>query len=312
MAIIANTFLTYSAIGNREDLSDVIFNVAPTDTPLLSGAKKGTAQNTLVEWQADTLASAVGTGVVEGDDVTAFTAVVPTVRFNNRCQISRRDVLVSDTQRVMNTAGRDDEYDYIAMNRANELKRDIETAITQNTVLITGSSAVARGTRGLEGWTATNNSVGAGGVAPVPTTNTAPTDGTQRAFTEALLRTVHQSVYTAGGNPNVLLVGPAQKTVVSTFTGNSTRFMPAEPQKLVASIDIYVGDFGEMKVVPDRFQRARTAFLLQMDMIEVAFLRPIQSVQLAKTGDATKGIVVAEYALKVYNEAAIGAVRDLT
>lgn len=312
MAIVANTFTTYDAIGVREQLDDLIYNIAPTDTPFMSGIGKGKAANVFFEWQTDTLASAANNAQLDGDDVSAFTAVTATVRIGNRTQISRKTLVVSATEQAILKAGRKDEVAYQVTLKMKELKRDMETALCQNTTSVTGNTTTARQTRGLEGWVATNNSLGTSGVAPVPSSNTAPTDGTQRAFTEAMLKAVAQQVFTAGGDPDLLMVGPAQKQVVSTFTGNATRMKDAKDGELQSAISVYTSDFGTFKIAPNRFQRNRTAFLLQTDMWKLMTLRPMQVVDLAKTGDADKKLLVCEYGLMSNQEAASGAVRDLT
>lgn len=311
MTIVANTFTTYDAIGIREQLDDAIYNIAPTDTPFLSGCKKGKAANVYFEWQTDSLAAAASNAQLDGDDVASYTAITPTARVGNRTQISRKTFVISETEQAVLKAGRKDEVAYQTGLKMKELKRDQEFALTQNTTSVTGSTTVARQTRGLEGWVATNNSLGATGVAPNPGTNTAPTDGTQRAFTETLLKTVAQSVYTAGGTAETLMVGPGQRAAVSAFTGNATRFKEAEDSKLNATISVYTGDFGTYKVMTNRFQRNRTAFLLQMDMWQVNVLRSYNAVDLAKTGDADKKMAIVEYGLQSNQEAASGAIRDL-
>ena len=312
MAIVANTYTSYDTTAIREQLDDVIYNIAPTETPFASGISKGKAENIFFEWTSDTLGAAANNAQLDGDDVAAFTAIVPPVRIGNRCQISRKVFLVSGTEQAIKKAGRPEEVAYQIALKGKELKRDIETALTQNTTSVTGSTAVARQTRGLEGWVATNNSLGTGGAAPNPTTNTAPTDGTQRAFTEAMLKSVQQLVFSSGGDASLLMVGPTQKQVVSTFAGNSTRMDKGEDMKVYAALEIYVGDFGEIKIVPNRFQRNRTAFLLQMDMWQLMQLRPMATEELAKTGDADKRMLITEYGLKAKQEASSGAVRDLT
>jgi hypothetical protein len=312
MAAPTNTLQTYAAIGNKEDLSDVIYRIAPTATPFMSGIGKVKATNTLHEWQTQDLAAAANNAQVEGDDAAAV-AVTPTVRLNNRSQISTKTVIVSGTQmKGMNPAGRKDELAYQISLKSLELKRDMETALTQNTTAVTGNSTTARQLRGLEGWIATNNSLGATGAAPNYNTNTAPTDGTQRAFTEALLKDVLQQIFNQGGEPDTIMVGGSQKQTFSSFTGGSTRFDKSEDKSVTAAVDVYVSDFGTMNVVPNRFQRARTAFVLEMDKWKLATLRPFETVELAKTGDAEKREIVVEYTLEACQEKASGAVRDLS
>jgi hypothetical protein len=312
MAILANTYTSYDTTAIREQLDDVIYNIAPTETPFASSISKGKAENIFFEWTIDTLAAAANNAQLDGDDVSSFTAITPPVRTGNRCQISRKVFLISETEQAIKKAGRPEEVAYQIALKGKELKRDIEVALTQNSTLVVGTTGVGRQTRGLEGWVATNSNLGVGGLAPNPTTNVAPTDGTQRAFTEAMLKDIQQKVFSSGGNADVLMVGPAQKQIVSTFAGNSTRFDKGEDMKVYAALEIYVGDFGEIKIVPNRFQRNRTAFLLEMDLWQIMQLRPINTQDLAKTGDADKRMLITEYGLKSKQEAASGAIRDLS
>lgn len=311
MTAPTNTFQSYSAVGNREDLTDVIYRIAPTETPFMSGIGKGKANNTLHEWQTQDLAAASNNAQVEGDDASAD-AATPTVRLNNRTQISRKTVIVSGTQQSgMNPAGRKDELAYQISLKGLELKRDMETALTQNATAVAGSSTVARQLRGLEGWVATNSDLGATGAAPNYLTNTAATDGTQRAFTEAQLKNVIQLAWAQGGNPGVIMLGGTQKQTFSTFTGASTRFDKGEDKQVTAAVDVYVSDFGALKAIPNRFQRARTAFVLELGRWKTAFLRPMQTTELAKTGDAEKRMLICEYTLEAGQEKSGGAIRDL-
>lgn len=311
MTVPASTFQTYQAVGNREDLTDVIYRIAPTETPFMSGIGKGKAKNTLHEWQTQDLAAAGNNAQIEGDDATAD-AATPTARPNNRTQISRKTVIVSGTQEQgMDPAGRKSELAYQISLKGLEMKRDMEFALTQNTTAVTGAAATARQLRGLEGWVASNNDLGATGVAPNPGTNTAPVDGTARAFTEAQLKNVIQLSWAQGGNPNVIMLGGTQKQTFSTFTGSSTRFDKGEDKTVTAAVDVYISDFGTLKAVPNRFQRARTAFVLEMGRWKTAFLRPMSTTALAKTGDAEKRMLICEYTLEAGQEKSGGAIRDL-
>lgn len=307
MAAPTNTYTTATAIGNREDLTDVIYRISPTATPLLNMAAKAKAANTLHEWQVQDLAAAVANNAqVEGDDATAKSVTV-TQRLQNRTQISAKTVIVSGTQQAMNPAGRKDELAYQLSLASLELKRDMESSLTQNSTAATGT----RTSRGLVGWVVDNKDAGAGYVAASYTGNTAQTDGTARAFTESQLKSVLQQCFTQGGEPDTIMVGPAQKQTFSTFTGNSTRFDKGEDAKLTASIDVYVSDFGTLQVIPNRFQRTRDAFVLQSDKLAVAYLRPFQTRELAKTGDADRRQIVVEYTLECRAPKAHGAIYDL-
>ena len=313
MAIVTNTFQTFTAIGNREDLSDIIYNISPTDTPFMSSIGKEKAEGTLHEWQTDALAAAATNAQVEGDEI-AFTAVVPTSRINNRTQISRKSVIVSGTQDTVNTAGRNQELAYQISKNAKELKRDMELVLCNNQSAAVGGAAAARTSSGLASWTQTNiNAIGANGaVGGVDTPGILRTNGTQRAFTEAQLKGVAASCWNSGGDPSMIMLGSFNKQKLSGFTGGSTKMTQADDKKLVAAIDIYESDFGSMTVVPNRFSRSRDVFVLQPDMWAVAYLRDFQMIDLAKTGDAEKKAMLAEYTLVAKNEAANGAIFDLT
>jgi hypothetical protein len=313
MAIVTNTFQTFTAIGNREDLSDIIYNISPTDTPFMSSIGKEKAEGTLHEWQTDALAAAATNAQVEGDEI-AFTAVVPTSRINNRTQISRKSVIVSGTQDTVNTAGRNQELAYQISKNAKELKRDMELVLCNNQSAAVGGAAAARTSSGLASWIQTNiSAIGANGaVGGVDTPGILRTNGTQRAFTEAQLKGVAASCWNSGGDPSMIMLGSFNKQKLSGFTGGSTKMTQADDKKLVAAIDIYESDFGSMTVVPNRFSRSRDVFVLQPDMWAVAYLRDFQMIDLAKTGDAEKKAMLAEYTLVAKNEAANGAIFDLT
>jgi len=314
MAIVTNTFQTYTAIGNREDLSDIIYNISPTDTPFMSSIGKEKAEGTFHEWQTDTLAAAATNAQVEGDEI-AFTAVSPTARINNRTQISRKSVIVSGTQDTVNTAGRNNELAYQISKNAKELKRDMELVLCNNQSAAVGGAAAARTSSGLAAWLQTNvNAIGANGQnannADQP--GFARANGTQRAFTEAQLKGVCAATWNSGGDPSMIMLGSFNKQKLSGFTGGSTRMSQSDDKKLVTAIDIYESDFGSMTVVPNRFSRSRDVFVLQPDMWAVAYLRDFQMIDLAKTGDAEKKAMLAEYTLVAKNEAANGAIFDLT
>jgi hypothetical protein len=309
MSVPTNTFESYAAIGNREDLADRIFNIAPTDTPGLSSFARVSSDAVLHEWQTDTLAAASQNKQIEGDDASTD-AVVATVRLSNSCQISDKVPRVSGTQEAVKKAGRKSEMAYQVALRAKELKRDMENDIFLNNAEVTGSSGTAREHGGMPAWITTNTSNGSGG-SDGSLGNTARTDGTQRAFTEDLLRTVLQAIWDAGGDPDCIMVGSFNKRTLSTFTGNATRNIDAARKELITTIEYYVSDWGELSVVPNRFSRARDALILQKDMWALAFLRPFQLRDIAKTGDSAQKQLIVEYTLESRNEAASGAVWDL-
>lgn len=277
-------------------------------------AAKAKATAITHEWQTQDLAAASPTSsiVSEGADATTKT-VTATVRLGNKAQINSKSISVSGTQQAVNPAGRKDELAYQLAMVSLELKRDMEAGILQNDVV----GSAPNKARGLRGWIVDNTSTGASYTAPSAYTGTGTTatiDGTQRAFTESLLKTVLQSVFTAGGDPDTIVLPPNQKQTFSTFTGNATRFDKSEDAKLYASVDVYVSDFGELSVVPDRFFRAanREVFVLQADKLAVAYLRPFTTFELATTGDAQNRQVVVEWTLECRAPKAHGAVYDLT
>lgn len=307
MAAPTNTYQSTAAVGNREDLTDVISRISPSETPFLSMIGTGKATNTLHEFQTQALAAPGDNAQAEGDDATNV-VVVPTQRLQNRTQIASKTVQVSGTQEQTDSAGRKSEMAYQMALKSAELKTDIEFGLTQNNV----SAAGPRKSRGLIGWVdSANANGGTGYVAPNYVTNVAQTDGTTRAFTETLLKDVLQKCYTSGGNPNVIMLGPIQKQAFSTFTGNSTRRVDAEDEKLYASIDVYVSDFGTLKVVPNRIQRARDVHVLESSKWKMAWFRPYFTQDLAKTGDSIRKQIICEYTLEAVNPKANGIVADV-
>lgn len=312
MTAPTNTFLSTAAIGNREDLTDVIYRISPTQTPVLNMASKAKASNTTHEWQTQDLAAAsTGNEQAEGDDASAKT-VTPTVRLQNRTQIATKTVIVSGTQmNGMNPAGRKDELGYQVSLASLELKRDMESSLCQNDVAVGGAT---RRSRGLRGWVVDNVNRNGGTLASYTANGglgSAYTPGTQRAFTEAQVKDVLQQIYTAGGEPDTIMLPPAAKQTFSGFTGNATRFDKSEDAKLYASVDFYVSDFGTVQAVPNRFMATREAFILQSDKLAVAYLRPFFTKELAATGDAEKRELIVEYTLECRAPKAHGAVYDL-
>ena len=311
MAQPTNTFDTYDSIGEREDLSDVIYNISPTDTPFLSSAAKTKATAVLHEWQTDSLAAAVTNNqVIEGDEAT-MDAISATTRLSNSCQIMDKTIVITGTQEAVDKAGRASEIAYQIAKRAKELKRDLESSLTSNNAEVTGSATAARVMGGLRSWVATNDVMGTSGTSG-GLGNTAAGDGTQRVFTESLLKSVIKSVWNAGGNPTMIMVGPFNKQKLSGFTGNSTRFDAGADATLYTSVDVYASDFGQLQVVPNRFSRDRDAWVLDMDYWGVAFLRDFTMHELSKTGDSEKRQLLLEATLESRNEAASGLVADVT
>ena len=311
MAQPTNTFDTYDSVGEREDLSDVIYNISPTDTPFLSSAAKTSASAVLHEWQTDSLAAAsTSNAVIEGDEAT-LDAATATTRLSNSCQIMDKTVVITGTQEAVDKAGRASEIAYQIAKKAKELKRDMEAMLTTNNAEVAGNASTARELGSLRAWVATNDDMGAGGSSG-GAGNTAATDGTQRVFTESALKSVIKSVWNAGGDPTMIMVGPFNKQKLSGFTGNSTRFDAGADATLYTSVDVYASDFGQLQVVPNRFSRDRDAWVLDMNYWGIAFLRDFSMHELAKTGDTEKRQLLVEATLESRNESASGIVADLT
>ena len=314
MAIVTNTFTRYSAVGIREDLSNVIYNISREETPFISNIGRENVKNTYFEWQTDSLAAAsASNAALEGDDISSFTAVSPTSRIGNYTQISTKNVVISGTLEALDKAGRRSELTYQLAKLGSELKRDMESALLANQSPVAGNTTTARRTAGLPAFIKTNTDFGSGGADTAGIA--ARTDGTQRAFTEDQLKNVIAQVWESGGTPKMLMVGSHNKQAASGFDGIATRFrdVPAGQQaQIVGAADVYVSDFGTVNIVPNRFQRARDAFVIDPQYASMAVLRPIQQMELAKTGDAEKRLMLVEYGLKVNNEAAHGIVADLT
>jgi hypothetical protein len=317
MTIVSNTFTTYSAKGIREDLSNVITNIAPEETPFQSNIGRETINNTLFEWQTDTLADAAANAQLEGDDVGTFDSVTATVRLTNYAQISRKTIILSNTEEVVNKAGRRSELAYQIAKRGSELKRDQEFIFLNGGIAVAGNSTTARVTASLGAFVKTNTDKQTNGTDPSYTTlpNSARTDGNVRTFTETILKNVIQKVWTAGGTPKILMTGPVNKQRVSGFSGiASSRYNingGDKPATLIGAVDLYVSDFGQVAVIANRFQRERDAWVIDPDYAKMTVLRPYQQVELAKTGDAEKRMLLIEYGLKVLAENAHGLAADL-
>ena len=312
-------FRTYAAIGMREDLSDIIYNIAPTDTPFMSSVGKNKATAVYHEWQTDSLAAAAANAAVEGADASTAT-LSPTTRVGNRTQISQKTVGVTGTLQAVDKAGRKSELAYQLSKASSEIKRDMEFTLLNNTVQSNGTAgSTARVLGGLQTWLATNGDFGSGGSAGSSGT-TARTNGTNRTFTETELKTVIKEVFESGGSPKILMVTPAHKQTVSAFAGIAAqRYMaPSDaPTTIIGAADIYLSDFGSVSVVPNRFMLSgnsanEVAFVLDPEYAAVSYLRGIQTIELAKNGDSDRTQLLVEYTLEVKNEAAHGIIADLS
>lgn len=322
MANPTGTFATYQQIGAREDLTDMIYRISPTETPFLNAAARETAAHTKHEWQIDRIPSAVTTNqAVEGNNPTN-TTVNPTTRVFNYAEIAQYAFQISGTAQALNTAGRANEMAFQLVKYGLQMKRDMESAITQNNGFASGATGTARVSASLESWMSTNWTTQGSGGSPATvgfvtgTGTTAPVDNSTAAtVTEANVKAIIRAAWNAGGNPDTILTGPYNKVKVSGFSGiltNNIFQQAGGAAKIVAAADTYVSDFGTLKVIPSRFNRDRTISILDMNYWALAYLRPFQSVQLAVTGDNIQRMILAEYVLVSRNEAASGKVVDLS
>lgn len=321
MALVSGTMTKYDMNGIREDLSDVIYNISPEDTPFLSSIGRGPkAKQTLVEWQTDELAAADGDNAqLEGDDAT-FTTPSTTVRVGNYTQISRKTLILSGTGEEVDKAGRRSELAYQISKRGTELKLDKEKILLQAQGGVGGSSSVARKLASLNAWVKTNVDMGATGANPTYTSGVplaARTDGTMRALTETIVKNVISLVWTEGGKPRTIMVGPVNKAKISGFSGIATRNFDIsnaspKPTAIIASADVYVSDFGTLRVIPNRLQRERDAWFIDWAQLCMRTLRGYRTEKLAKTGDAEKRMLLVEETLQVKQEAGLGLAADLT
>lgn len=301
--------------GKPRDLMDMIFNVAPTDTPFLSMCGKSEATQTLHEWQTDTLASPAENAALEGADTTAFSESF-TTELSNKTQILRKGINVSGTAQAVKQAGVSRQYAYQMALRTRELKKDVEYALLQNKVArADNGSSEGRLMTGLPCWMQTNYATEDGTRASLP--GTACTAGTTRVPTEAMLKALLTDIYNAGGNPDRIMMAPDIRVKMSeVLSGGTTRMDKAERRKATAVIDVYVSDFGALKLVPNRVQAfepfSKTcAFVLDPQYWKVAYLRGFTEERLAVTGDSLKGHVLVECTLEARNDASSGVLADL-
>lgn len=307
-----NTFETYDAVGNREHLVDMIYNLNTAETPLLSSIARVDSGSTKHEWQTDAYAAAATNYNAEGDDAGAD-ASTATVRLFNYMQILDKVASVSGTQEAVKHAGRGSEMGYQMAKRTKELKKDVEFALFDNNAYVAGSgdAATSREMGGIPAYVKTNfdkndATMGATGGG------TAITPGSAIALTESRLKNVIQKAWGNGGNPDTIYCTAFNKQVISSFSGNGTRFIQADANKLNAAYDIYASDFGELKVVPSRHGETDMVYVIDTGALHLAVLRDFQINDLAKTGDADRKQLLIECTLQVDNEKAHGIIVDVS
>ena len=322
MAVPTNTRLTFSAVGIREDLSNIIYNIAPTETPFLSVCGRETADNTFFEWQTDDLTTPAANRSLEGNDPDSLAVAEPT-RVGNYTQISVKAVQTSGTAEAVDFAGRRSSQAYQLAKRAKEMKRDMEKMLMDNVARNAGAAGTARVTAGLGAWVAANYHTLGGAPSPPGLGSASSGNGTDTAsdatsvgtLTEAGMKTVIAECFDNGGTPDTILVDSGNKQVISALTQTVSELRTAAdkaaPASVVAAVDVYVSDFGTFKIIADRFQRARDCWFIDFDFWAVAYLRPFRTETLAKTGDSIKQMLIAEYGLMSKNQKANGFLADV-
>lgn len=313
MAQVANTFATFASNRVREQLMNDIWNVSVSDTPFVKLIGKESVDDPFVEWLTDTFAAGAANKVEQGNQST-IVSVSPTSRLSNRTQISEKTFGITGTQEVVEKAGNKSERNYQLSKKMVELKKDIEFGCLQNTTAIAASAGVAPQARGLFGFIDTNVSLGASGVKAAPVTNTAAVDGTQRAFTETLLKTVLQNMFDTGADidSTYILLPSTQRTVFDAFLAGTTRFDKAEDKTLTATLEIYIGPFGRVKTVNARHMRQREVAIINPEYLALGMLRNMKDTELAKIGDTQNVLVNAEWTLLCKNTVAHAGILDLS
>ena len=323
MALPPNTRLTFGGVQIREDLSNIIYNISPTDTPFMNGCGKGTASNTLFEWQKDSLAAHAANRKLEGDDPVSAIVSEP-VKLTNQTQISEKAVQTSGTAEAVDWAGRKSSQAYQLAKRAKEIKRDMEFMLTGETPKAAGAAGVARATASCMTWmgdavAANSNIIDGSPAAPVPILNAgtgvgvAAPAGADKVLTMAMVNDCVEQIFNAGGSPDVIMCDSSLKVKMSSLAGSTVADIvmnhdKASPASAVNSVDVIVTDFGTFKIVPNRFCLPNQLYVLDYDFWSIDYLRPFQTETLAKTGDSVKQMMVAEYGLRGKNGQASGAV----
>ena len=314
MAMPSSTLATYEAVGNREDLSDIIYDVSPVETPVLSNMPRGKATSTKHEWLTRALAAASGSNaVLEGDDATTDAANSNT-RIYNYCQISDKVARVTGTQEAVDKAGMRSVLAREMEDKMKELKRDVETTLLQNVAYVAGGDTTARKVAGLSCYVKTNIDKASDGTAAAGTGADIYTTGTARALLETQVEAALALIWTNSAPSSLTGVMNAfQKRKFAPFSGSSTKTQDGAKTKVVNNVEIYVDPLGtEVKLVPCRQAPTSSIFFVDMEYLKFCTLRNFHTTDLAKTGDSERKQILVEYTMEVSNEKAHGAVYDLT
>lgn len=322
MAKATGTMQTFDITGIAEDIEDVIYTISPTETPLLTMAKRKKITGTYHQWQTDALAAVAANRAIEGDDST-YATVGTTTLLGNYAQISKKSVIVSGTADAVKKYGRAEELARLVAKQGKELKRDIEYALVTNQASSAGGAATARSSAGIESMIAGNRVLGTGnttGTTPGYAAGVwaAPTDGTATAMTEGDLVSALEAAWQDGGDPSVVMVNSTLKRKIATF-GGASKFSGVQVNGsrsaqavVIGGVDLYISDFGEHKIVLNRYMRTGTLLAIDPGYVSVGFLRPIKLEERAKTGDAERAEMLAEYTLILDNPDAHAKIQSVS
>ena len=259
----SNAYVTYEAVGNREDLLDIITNISPEETPLMT--KFGTSKVTGMthSWLTDSLSEPKQNAVLETAEF-GTTEATPRVKLSNDIQIFMRDCTVSDSQEAVLKAGVKSEMAYQMQKVMKMIALDVEYAIVRNSTRQAG------------------NSVQVGLMGGVPYFNDVNVlDGEAHAgedeLTEELLNDAIQLAWKKGGTPDICVVSGANKRIISGFTGNADRQRSADSTKIKQIVDIYESDFGMVNMVLHRLQLDTRVDFLQTEYWKLAYLIPFKT-----------------------------------
>ena len=318
MAVPSETLLSYGTVGIREDLSDVIYDVAPDETPLLSTLDQATAKQKTHEWQTDTLDTpSADNEFLEGDDF-AGTAANVTTRLNNILQISKKEPVVSGSNESYDAAGRGSEMEYQIVQKGRALKTDIEKSMFANKAKNAGNASTARIAAGIPAWLTSNTDFDAGGADPTGDGSDTRTDsGTTRAFAETQFTGVLESIFDSGGNPDQCFLAASKKTTSNAFVGAATeKNIDVGTRTVINVVAVYESDFSTsgIAMIPSRHVRSRDVIIVENQFLGFATApgRNMVDEELGKTGDNTKHQLICEWTLEMRNEAAHGGVYDLS
>jgi hypothetical protein len=332
MAQSANTHDRYDVLNNaREDLSDIIYNISPTEVPAQSNFGRGSSMQTFKEWQIDALVTAANNAAIDGDEFSGL-ALDKAERIGNYHQISRKDLVVSRRANIINKAGRKSEIAYQIAKQGKALRRDVEVAITLRKIAVEGNSTTAMQSAGIATWLRTNVNRGALGTAPTLSGSTEGfpngngTAGAARGLTELQILTIVRQIYDQGGNPDMVMLPPTSKQGLSTYLFSaSTRRVATQFQDqgknprggitVVGAVDVYVTDFCVVDIAPNRFSpagaTATEVYVLDTEFWEVAYLDGYKTETIAKIGDHERRMLLVDWTLCSLNEAASGVIADI-